>query len=728
MGLTLYKCVISLIHYVGVSKILSMRKLFLAILLLPFFCAAQLSIEQQAKIDSLQEVIKKVKHDTLVVAALFEWDNLIYLTDSDLDLKLSLKIDSICTKNLVKKLNEKERSRFLKYKTGVLSNLGLIYKGKGNYSKSIDCFAKTLNIYESIGDENGIAASLNNIGLIYLDNQEYSKAMNYLTRSLKIKEKRENKRGIASTLINIGIIYQSQGEFSKSLDSYFKSLKIYKENGNKNGIAISLNYIGTNYVEQKDNQTGMKYYTESLTFFEDVGNKSQISNSLINIGNIHMSQANLAKALLLGKRGLSIAQEVDDVANIRDGAELLWKVNKKLNKAKESLEMHELYIVTRDSLDSESNGKALIRHEYKYAYEKKAAADSIKMLADNKVKDAILVAEKIETKRQQIISISIAIGLGLTTLFLMFIYRRLQVTKKQKDIIEQQRLGAERQKQELSTANEKLEEVSKEVRDSINYAELIQTAVLPTLRIEDLAKESFIYFNPKEKVSGDFYWIEQKDEYHGYAVADCTGHGIPGAFISMIGTILLNEIYNSKQIYVPNEILDELSRLVRLTLTNKDGYTMKDGMDISFAVLDNKTKMLYFSGANNPIWIASKNSEKRINKETAVPLIEKDGKYIYEIKGDKQPVGDYGEHVKPFTLNSAHLEEGDVFYLFTDGYVDQFGGNKNKKFKAKPFRELLLSAFNEEMEDQKFILDQNFQNWKGDFEQIDDVTVMGVRV
>ena len=472
----------------------------------------------------------------------------------------------------------------------------------------------------------------------------------------------------------------------------------------------------------------MKYYTESLIFFEDVGNKSQISNSLINIGNIHMGQADLTKALLLGKRGLSIAQEVDDVANIRDGAELLWKVNKKLNKAKESLEMHELYIMTRDSLDSESNGKALIRHEYKYAYEKKAAADSIKMLADNKVKDAILVAEKIETKRQQIISISIAIGLGLTTLFLMFIYRRLQVTKKQKDIIEQQRLGAERQKQELSTANEKLEEVSKEVRDSINYAELIQTAVLPTLRIEDLAKESFIYFNPKEKVSGDFYWIEQKDEYHGYAVADCTGHGIPGAFISMIGTILLNEIYNSKQIYVPNEILDELSRLVRLTLTNKDGYTMKDGMDISFAVLDNKTKMLYFSGANNPIWIASKNPEKRINKETAVPLTEKDGKYIYEIKGDKQPVGDYGEHVKPFTLNSAHLEEGDVFYLFTDGYVDQFGGDKNKKFKAKPFRELLLSAFHEEMEDQKFILDQNFQNWKGDFEQIDDVTVMGVRV
>ena len=411
--------------------------------------------------------------------------------------------------------------------------------------------------------------------------------------------------------------------------------------------------------------------------------------------------------------------------------------------------MYQLHIKMRDSIKNESTYKATIQQQTKYEYEKQASADSVKSVEANKVKDALLVAEKAENKRQQVITIAVTSGLVLVALFLMFVYRRLQITKKQKVVIEakrqeveeqkeaieiahketeRQKLVVEKQKAEVEIINERLEEVSKEISDSINYAKLIQQAVLPSIKMEDLNKESFIYFNPKEKVSGDFYWIEQRDEYSGFAVADCTGHGIPGAFISMIGTILLNEIYNSKKIDIPNEILDELSRLVRLTLTNKEGYTMKDGMDISFAVLDHKTKMLYFSGANNPVWIVSENAEKRINKTTVIPLLEKNGKYIYEIKGDKQPIGDYGDQVKPFTLNSAHLEEGDVFYLFSDGYADQFGGERNKKFKAKPFRELLLSVFDENMENQKYILNENFQNWKGDFEQIDDVTVMGVRV
>jgi len=316
----------------------------------------------------------------------------------------------------------------------------------------------------------------------------------------------------------------------------------------------------------------------------------------------------------------------------------------------------------------------------------------------------------------------------LVVLFLMFVYRRLQITKKQKVEIEVKKAEVEQQKVEIEAINEQLEEVSKEISDSINYAEMIQQAVLPSLELEDLKNEAFIYFNPKDRVSGDFYWLEQKGEYSGYCVADCTGHGIPGAFISMVGTILLNEIHNSKGINIPNQILDELSRLVKLTLTNKDGYTMKDGMDMSFVLLNNKTKVLHFSAANNPIWMVSSEPQKNINKEMVNPTFEKGGKYIYEIKGDKQPIGDYGDMAKPFTLHNAQLVEGDCFYLFSDGYVDQFGGERNKKFKAKAFRELLVAVNSETMEQQHKVLEQNFLDWKQDTEQIDDVTVMGVRV
>ena len=439
----------------------------------------------------------------------------------------------------------------------------------------------------------------------------------------------------------------------------------------------------------------------------EIKDRENISMTLRDISRIELRRGRLKDAEKKAIKSYDMAKEIGYPLSISFSSELLSEIYEKQGNGMEALKMHKLSIKMKDSISNKDTQRLLAQQQAKYVYERQKELDDA-------IHFRMLTIKKGEQEKQFILICAISVILVLITVFLIFTYKRLQVIKLQKIT--------------LNKTHMELERVNKEISDSINYAELIQYAVLPTLRIEDLSKESFIYFNPKEKVSGDFYWMEQRDEYSGFAVADCTGHGIPGAFISMIGTILLNEIYNSKKIDIPNEILDELSRLVRLTLTNKEGYTMKDGMDISFAVLDHKTKMLYFSGANNPVWIVSENAEKRINKTTVIPLLEKNGKYIYEIKGDKQPIGDYGDYVKPFTLNNAHLEEGDVFYLFSDGYVDQFGGDNNKKFKAKPFRELLLTLFDNSMVEQKVVLAENFQNWKGDYEQIDDVTVMGIRV
>ncbi len=556
----------------------------------------------------------------------------------------------------------------------LLSNIGYIHKSQEDYDKALDCFNQGLNINLSINDSMGVAYSYNDIGVVYTLLKDTTKALTFLENSLELRKLIGNKRLIASSLQNTGYLYIESGDFEKGFDLLNQGAEIYEELNDKEGKCKNNQFLAAAFIKKED----------------------------------------YSRALVYAEKNLELAKELKYPNLIKLAASQLVTIYKNLGKGLEALEMYELYINTRDSLKNESNLKASIEQESRYEYEKLKLIDD----AENEKRLAVEMEKK---EKQYVYTVFSLVVLCLVILFLVFLYRRLQVTKRQRTKIQMQ-------KSELESTHKELEEVTTEIRDSIDYAELIQRAVLPSLKIEDLTKDSFIYFNPKEKVSGDFFWFEQRQEYNGYAVADCTGHGIPGAFISMIGTILLNEIYNSKQIDIPNQILDELSRLVKLTLTDKEGYTMKDGMDISFAVLNNETKMLYFSGANNPVWIASKNPEKRINKETALPIAEVNGLFMYEIKGDKQPIGEYGENVKPFTLNNAHLEEGDAFYLFSDGYVDQFGGERNKKFKAKPFRELLLSINEKPMEEQKKVIDQNFQDWKGDYEQIDDVTVMGVRV
>lgn len=212
-----------------------------------------------------------------------------------------------------------------------------------------------------------------------------------------------------------------------------------------------------------------------------------------------------------------------------------------------------------------------------------------------------------------------------------------------------------------------------------------------------------------------------------FSVADCTGHGIPGAFISMIGTILLNEIHNSKSIYLPNEILNELNRLIQLSLTNISGNQMKDGMDISFCTLDKNTKTLRYAGANNPVWIVSKSASLKVNEKLIEPSVSST-RQLFEIKADKQPIGKYMDQQIPFTLHTIQLTEGDEVFLFSDGFADQFGGEKGKKFKYKPFKRLLLELSGLSCDQQKETIIRTYKEWKGKNEQVDDICIIGLKV
>ena len=267
----------------------------------------------------------------------------------------------------------------------------------------------------------------------------------------------------------------------------------------------------------------------------------------------------------------------------------------------------------------------------------------------------------------------------------------------------------------LEKKNKQISEQNKDITDSINYAQKIQQALLPSDEtIKNLFPHSFILFQPRNIVSGDFYWASFQKNASVIAAIDCTGHGVPGAFMSMIGNSLLNQIVNEQGITQPSEILFRLREEVikALKQTGATGES-RDGMDISLLRMEYKEQssksLLEFAGANNPL------------------ILIRNGK-LMEYKGDKQPIGIYSGVAKPFTNQVIEVQQGDSIYLYTDGYADQFGGHKNKKFKYAQLKELLITIAALPMDVQKEKLKINFDAWKASNEQVDDVLVIGIKI
>ncbi|TND00897.1 MAG: response regulator with CheY-like receiver, AAA-type ATPase, and DNA-binding domain [Bacteroidetes bacterium] len=269
-----------------------------------------------------------------------------------------------------------------------------------------------------------------------------------------------------------------------------------------------------------------------------------------------------------------------------------------------------------------------------------------------------------------------------------------------------------RQKEEIEIQNQKLEVLYKHVTDSIRYAKRLQEAVLPPPSIvKGLMPESFILYKPKDIVSGDFYWLHQKDGKVLVAAVDCTGHGVPGAFMSILGNNMLAQIMRETPLTNAAAILDTLNELAGKTINqNSDEGAVRDGMDMSLCIFDPATRQLDYAGANNPLYIFR-------------------GKQFTEVKADKIPIGYIEDsESKKFTNHRIQLEAGDTVYIFSDGYADQFGGPKGKKFMVNQFRNMLGQIYNKPMEDQKKQLDETIESWRGGLEQVDDILVIGFRV
>jgi serine phosphatase RsbU (regulator of sigma subunit)/Tfp pilus assembly protein PilF len=605
-----------------------------------------------------------------------------------------------------------------------LNSIGVIYAYQGNHVKAIKNYTQSLKIAEEIGFKKGIASYLKNIGLIYYDQGDFVNALDYYNQSLEIKREIGNQSSIASALNSIGIIYFDQRQFDKAFNYYEESYLLSKEVGDKKGIAGALQNMGMIYFEQIEYDSAMSYFNQSIDISISIDDKIGEAGSLTNIANIYKEKEDFRLALESGEASFQIAQKSGAILILKDAALLLWEVNKTLGNYKNSLDMHELYTEIKDSISSDENHQEVLRQEFKYKYEKQSVADSIVNAEAEKTHLANLSAEKalgekqkteIEAQKKQ--NVFLFVGLGLLALFGFFIYNRFKVTQKQKGIIEKQKSDVEVQKtkvettlKELKSTHEQLEESHKEITDSINYAERIQRSFLATKESLDThLKDYFVFFKPKEAVSGDFYWgAELNDNNFAFTVADSTGHGVPGAIMSLLNISSLEK--SIETVIEPHKILNKTREII-VDRLSKDGseHGGKDGMDCNLMVLNKDRSLLTFASANNTI------------------IIIRDGE-ILEYKGDKMPVGKHDRDTESFTLHSVQLQKGDVIYALTDGFPDQFGGPKGKKYMIKNLKNKFLQIAHMPMAKQEENLSEEFANWMAENEQIDDVCIIGVRV
>lgn len=627
-------------------------------------------------------------------------------------------------KTLEHSKSKKEKLK-LKMSLGTaINNLGYIYNKQGKIEKSLENYLKSLKIREEINHEEGIATSLLNIGSIYDRQGKYEKALEYYHESQEIFKSIENVNGVGMCLNNIGTVLEKQGKLDESLVYYTDALAIYEELGNEFGMGIILNNIGTIHEERGELKTALEFYMESLEIRQKIGQKHGLAVVMNNIGSIHMDLGNTRKSKEFLTKALKLSQESGHINQVEKSASNLYRFYKKQKNYNEALSMYELFVQMRDSVNNEKNYKASIELNAKYEYEKQRVADSIVSMEAEKVHLTNLALEEAKTQKkaleleaQKRQKWMLFVGLGLAILFGFLMLQRFRLAKKQKEVINEQKKLVEDQHFEL-------EETHQKISDSIKYAERLQLAILPSK--EDLKRNlgnSFVLFQPKDTVSGDFYWTQNIDGNIYIATADCTGHGVPGAMVSVVCSNALNRSVKEFHLTKPSEILDKTRELVIETFS-RSGDNVKDGMDISLIKKDQEK--ITYAGAYSALWLV-RNTERLTDEEKSCKnnLIHDDYALI-EYKGNKQPIGLF-ENMTPFDEVEISIEPGDTLYLSTDGYADQFGGPQGKKFNRKPFKNYLIEINSMDMMEQKEALYNRFNTWKGDLEQLDDVCIIGVR-
>ncbi|MFN3916918.1 MAG: SpoIIE family protein phosphatase [Flavobacteriales bacterium] len=587
--------------------------------------------------------------------------------------------------------------------TGAIMNKGAMHYSMNKYADALECYLKSGDLMKKYNPKQ-LPGLYGNIGMLYSDIQNFDKAIYYL--ELAISMNNENKGDSFEDIkpLNVlGIIYKHKGEFLRSKKYYHVALSLAEEAGDK--YLRDRGDIHTNLAELErmlGNKKQEFYHLEkSLELYQKTKNKDGMSTAKIGLAKYYAEQNNIPLAEKFIKEAKELSVEFDVSMRYKMQLTSLYAEieAKKGNYIKAFQYMSEAFVLN-DSLHQLMNLEEASKMELQFNFNLKNTLDSLKRAEEAKILELKLAEEKAITDaklyRQRIFT---GIAMGGTLFLLVFAFVLYKAYRNK-----------EKANQFIQSQKEIIEEKHKEITDSINYAERIQRSFLASKDLLDKhLKDYFVHFKPKEVVSGDFYWASLLSNGHfAYCCADSTGHGVPGAIMSILNISSLEKAIEKE--VEPHKILHKTRQLI-IDRLKKDGSSEggRDGMDCSLVVIDPNRITIRFALANNPLWIV-RNGE------------------IIEYKPDKIPVGKYDRDQESFTLRTAEIQPNDLIYILTDGYQDQFGGPKGKKLKTTNLQNLLLNITHESMPRQKEILNEHFENWKGDLEQVDDVCILGFRI
>ncbi len=569
---------------------------------------------------------------------------------------------------------------YLSTKASALNNIGYVLFYKGNSEKALDYYLKALNLRLKTGNPSELAESYDNLGALYKSIGNTNEAIDYYRKSLKLYIRQKNLQGQANLLGNLGVAYDAREANDSALYYYRSAYTIQTNLGDKSRTAKLMNNMALLWAKEGNYTDAMKVNLNSVKTFTELGDKQGLCISLIYLARNEFNTENLSKSLEHAKQSLQLAQQLGFPVDIMDAAKLLYEIHLKQNHLKEALDMQLLYATMKDSVNNEEMQKKILQKEFKFDYDSKEAL----LKAEQDKKDLLTHAEL--KKQQWAMGFFLSIALALLAIALL-VFQTLKTTRRQNQIIE---------------------EKNRDILDSITYAKRLQEAILPPLSLVSThLPESFVLYKPKDIVAGDFYWMKKINDTLLIAAADSTGHGVPGAMVSVVCSNALNRAVSEFQLLDTGQILDKTRDLVLETFAGSPSQ-VKDGMDISLLSINKATKKISWSGAYNNLYYT-------------------DNGQLSEIRGDKQPIGQ-SENPVPFTSHSLPFSTDHVFYLLTDGFADQFGGPNGKKYKYKQLENKLLAISDKPLGLQKELLDTEFENWKSSLEQLDDVTIIGLKI
>jgi len=643
-------------------------------------------------LDSLKLELKKANHDSVRCRILGQ------MVDNDFDDKtwplhnknqLTIALKYV-NDNIVPK--SKQDTVFFNYLLTAYSNEGFVCINAGDFKKALEFFNRVIKLHSKVGNEAILASVYNNIAGVHINEGNNSTALEYFFKSLDVSIKSKDKYYTGKACANIAKYYDVNKDYKKAMEYSIRAKDIYTELNDRSGLALVYNNLGRLYRIAGDIKSELEYCLKAYEINKEIGEKRGQSYSANSLSIYYNDIKNTDLAYKYGLEAYNLGVEVGYPEVIKSQAYWMYQLEAKKGNWKAALDYHLTYHKMKDSLETVANTKAALEQKVQFEYDKQKAIDQTKH-----TKELEIASEK--EKKQRVVSFSIGFGLLLVIIFSIIIFNRLRITHKQKLIIEKQKL-------EVDAKNEIIEEKQKEIIDSINYAKRIQYSLLAHAEfLKQNLPDHFTFFYPKDIVSGDFYWATKHNDKFYLAVCDSTGHGVPGAFMSLLNIGFLSEAINEKNIEMPNQVFDYVR--MKLTATvSREGQ--KDGFDGILICFDQKKNSITYAAANN-----------------APVLIQ--GHEIKQLPNDRMPVG-IGERKENFPLFTITAKPGDVIYFYTDGYCDQFGGPKGKKFKSKQLNELLLAQYTKPFEEQYKELKTKFTNWKGELEQIDDVCVLGIRI